>query len=259
MLKTIILDLDGTVYRGNEVIKGVPEAVAGLRQNGVKIFFLSNASMRTRKQMAEKLNRMGIPCSPGEVYNTAYATALYIKQKHPDAKVYPVSEGGLQEELALLGIKMTDGQDADIVAVGLDTKITYDKLLKAFRALVVNNAEFIATNVDHMYPTDKGMLPGSGTLVAFLEYGSSRKPFLIGKPEPHLAEMILREHGLKKNEVLIVGDSLESDLGMAKKMGIKCAIVLTGIATKKEIKKLPKKGQPEFVIDSLAELLSILQ
>src|SRR3989344_400877 len=94
-IKAILLDLDGTVYRGNEVIEGVPETIAKLRKQGMKIFFISNASMKTREEQMEKLRSMGIDCELNEIYNTAFATAGYIKKNYPNAKVYVISEGGL--------------------------------------------------------------------------------------------------------------------------------------------------------------------
>ena len=260
MFKAILLDLDGTVYRGKEVIEGVPQAIEAIRKLRMKIFFISNASMRTRKEQMEKLQGMDIDCKLGEVYNTAYATANYIRQHYPHAKVYVISEGGLQKEIALAGIKIIDGKDgerADVVAIGLDTKLTFEKLATALRA-IINGAVFIASNVDHVYPTEKGLLLGSGTIAAFLEYGTKKKPIVIGKPESHLIEALLANAHLKKNEVLIVGDNYETDLKVAKLMKIKCALVLTGLTQKKDLKNMKKSEQPDFVLKSAAEITKIL-
>lgn len=256
MFKAIILDLDGTVYRGNQVIKGVPEAIEQLRTKGIKVCFLSNASMKTRKQQAEKLKSMGISCSVKEMYNTAYATAVYLKRHHPKAKVLVVSEGGMQDELEARGLTVKWSEHADVVATGLDTKLTFEKLTMALRA-IKNGAVFIASNVDRVYPVESGLLPGSGTIAAFLEYGTRKKPIVIGKPEPHLFEAVLRDHKLKKNEVLVVGDSCETDIAAAKGMKMKCALVLTGLTKKSDLKKMKKKNRPDFVLKSAAELPKI--
>ena len=256
MFKAVILDLDGTVYHGLRVIKGVPEAINTLRKRGISIFFLSNASMRTRSEIATKLRKMGIPCKPEEVYNTSYATAVYVKKHHPKAKVFCITEGGLRKDMKALGIKVTDSEHADIVATGLDTKLTMEKLTTAFRA-IHNGATFIASNVDRMYPTENGLVPGSGTIAAFLEYGTGKKPIVIGKPSPRLISSVLEDTGLKKNEVLMVGDSYETDIRAAKAIGVKCALVLTGLTKKNS--SIPKKYKPDFILKSAAELPGIIQ
>ncbi|MBS3068588.1 HAD-IIA family hydrolase [Candidatus Micrarchaeota archaeon] len=257
MLKAILLDLDGTVYRGSRVIAGVPQAIAEVRKRGMKIFFISNASMRTRGEQAEKLKKMGIVCDIREMYNTAYATASYIKHHHPNSSIYVISEGGLKKEIELLGLKTTESENADVVATGLDPDINFEKLVKAFRA-IYNGAIFITSNADRIYPTEKGLLPGSGCIAAFLEYGTRKKPIIIGKPSPHLIEAILDDNNLKRSEVLIVGDNYETDLHAAKKMKIKCALVLSGITKKEEIDKIPKKDRPDFILKSAAELPNLI-
>ncbi|MDO8553650.1 MAG: HAD-IIA family hydrolase, partial [Candidatus Micrarchaeota archaeon] len=258
--------LDGTVYRGNQVISGVPEAIEQLRKRGIKIFFLSNASMKTRMQQAEKLQNMGIACTIKEMYNSAYATASYIAYHHPKATVHVVSEGGLQNELEAFcrrsaqsrtGLKVVTSENADIVAIGMDTKITFEKLITPLRA-IINGAVFIASNVDRIYPTEKGILPGSGTIAAFLEYGSGKKPIVIGKPESPIIEAVLKDNNLKRSEVLIVGDGLETDLKVAKRMKMKCALVLTGLAKMSDVKKLKKNDKPDFVLESVVELPKVL-
>ena len=255
--KAIILDLDGRVYTGNKVIPGVSKTIKQLRAKGIKIFFLSNASMKTRKQQAEKLQVMGINCKITEMYNTAYATASYIKHHHPKSTVYVVSEGGLQQELKAVGLKLAANEHATIVATGLDTKITFEKLTTALRA-IRNGAKFIASNVDRVYPTEKGILPGSGTIAAFLEYGTGKKPVVIGKPEPYMVEAVMKENKIKKKDLLIVGDNYETDLRAAKRMKIKCALVLTGLTKQKDVRKMKKKDKPDFVLKSVVELPSFL-
>lgn len=257
MIKGIIIDLDGTVYRGNQVIQNVPETIIKLRKAGLKIFFLSNASMKTRKEQAEKLKGMGIACEISEMYNSAYATASYIKKYYYEKSIYVISEGGLQQELEAKGLRLEDGENAGIVAVGLDTKLTFEKLVTGLRA-IRKGALFIASNVDRIYPTEKGILPGSGTVAAFLEYGTGKKPIVIGKPELHLIEAVLEENKLKNSEVLIVGDNYETDILVAKKAKMASVLVLTGITKRKDIEKLPKAKQPDYIIDNLTEVLGII-
>jgi len=191
------------------------------------------------------------------MYNTAYATASYIKRHHPKARVYVISEGGLKKEIKGIGLKTTENENANVVATGLDPHINFEKLVKAFRA-IYNGAIFITSNADRIYPTEKGLLPGSGTIAAFLEYGTRKKPIVIGKPSPHLIEAVLEDNDLKKKEVFIVGDNYETDLKAAKRLKIKCALVLSGITKKSEVEKLPKSARPDFILKSAAELMRII-
>ena len=254
MLKAIFLDLDGTVYTGSKAINGARETIRKLQEK-YAVFFVSNASMRTRTEQAQKLKTMGIHCKVDHMYNTAYATANYIKRNFPHAKVLVLSEGGLQKELKQLRIVITNNECAAIVATGLDTKLTFKKLTTALRALL-NGAIFIASNVDRRYPTEKGILPGSGTIAAFLEYGSEKKPMVIGKPNAYLFESILKEHRLKSSEVLVVGDNYETDICGAHNLKIKSVLVLSGLAKKQDIKKW--KVKPDYVIRSIMDLSELL-
>ena len=121
MLKAILFDLDGTIYAGKNPIKGAKETITKLRNSGLQIFFISNASMRTRKEVATRLNDMKIFCDEKEIYNSAYVSARYIAKNFPDANVYCISLGGLQQELREAGVKTTEKEDTNIVLAGLDT------------------------------------------------------------------------------------------------------------------------------------------
>jgi len=257
MIKAVLLDLDGTVFRGKTAIPGAEGALETLRRDGVKVFFLTNASTRSRKRTVEKLGGMGLAAHEGEVFGSAYMVADYIATKHPGKKVYCLSEGGIQDELLDKGIEVVEDESADIVAVGLDRKLTYEKLATAYKA-IANGAVFIASNDDATFPVEGGFLPGAGAMVAAVERSTGKKPIVLGKPNRYGVELLLKENKLKKEEALIVGDRIETDILTGKNCGMRTVLVLTGVAKKEDLKKLSGKDKPDFVIESVAGLPKLL-
>ncbi len=252
MLKTIILDLDGVIFLGQTIIPGVDKAIEELRKKGLMIFFLSNTSTKSRKSLMKKLVQMGVHALEKEIYSASYATAEYISKKYSNAKVYPISSGGIKKELNLKGIQIVDNENANIVAVGLDKAITYQKISIGFRA-IMNGALFIAASEDPSYPVVDGLLPGAGAIVGALRFSTNKKPIVIGKPNTYMLKMIMHEHNLKRNEVLMVGDMFDIDIRMAKRAKIKSILLLSGVANKEDVKK-NNKLRPDLVLNNLSEL-----
>lgn len=257
MIRTILLDLDGTVFRGKTAIPGAERTLEQLRLKGIKLFFITNANNKTRGQIVEKLKTMGIKAFREEIFSSAYATANYVSVNHPGKRVLCISSGGIQDELREKGISVVEDDSADVVVVGFDPTLTYDKLATAFRA-ISKGALFIATNQDATFPVEDGFLPGAGAMVAAVQYSTKKAPIVIGKPNKYGIELLLKENKLKKQEVLIVGDRIETDVRTGKLCSIKSALVLTGVAKKEDLKKLKKEEKPDFVLESLNELFSIL-
>jgi HAD superfamily hydrolase (TIGR01457 family) len=256
-IKAVLLDMDGTVFRGRTAIKGAAKALDRLRGSGVKIFFLTNSSTRTRKSNMEKLNAIGLHASEGEVFGSAYLVADYIATKYPGRKVFCISEGGMQEELAGKGVKVVQDDSADIIAVGLDRTLNYEKLAIAFKA-ISRGALFIASNEDISFPVEDGFLPGAGAMVAAVERSTGKKPVVLGKPNRYGVELLLRENGLKKSEALMVGDRIETDILTGKHAGVRSVLVLTGASKKADIKRLRERERPDFVIESVAKLPELI-
>lgn len=158
----------------------------------------------------------------------------------------------MEEELTLRGVKIVDNENADIVAVGFDRTLTYDKIAIAFKA-IIKGALFIASNEDPSFPVEDGLMPGAGVAVGALRFCTGKKPFVLGKPHTYMINMILRENNLKKDEVLMVGDRFDMDIKMAKKARIKSVLVLSGISSYEDVKKNGKL-KPDFVLKDLSEL-----
>ena len=254
-IRNIIFDMDGVLHVGNAPIPGAVEALAKIRGMGLKVFFLTNNGEHTREFFVERLRGFGFEAHVGEMYSSSYGAAEYIHEHFPGKRVFVFSEG-MEGELGKKGIAIDKTKNAEVVVASLDIELTYDKLVEAFRA-IVSGATFLASNEDSSYPVEDGLKPGAGAIVAALEKSTGRKPIVVGKPQPYLLDIIVKEHGLDKEETLMVGDRLETDILMAKQEGLKSCFVLSGVSAKEEIEKTGLK--PDFVIGSVAELPDILE
>ncbi len=245
-IKAFVLDLDGVVYRGSELIEGAEKRVAELKKRG-QVLFLTNNSLLSRSGYADKLQSMGVPADEKEVITSAYAAALYIKKRRSNARVFPIGEEGLLQELAQQRIEICN-TDCDIVLVGLDRNFNYEKLAKAME-FITNGAAFIATTTNKTLITERGLVPGTGAIVSAIEAATQKEPLVVGKPSKIMGEVLLKKLRAKPKEALIIGDRLESDIAFGKSLGMKTALVLTGAAKAEDLKK--SKIKPDYVLEKL--------
>jgi 4-nitrophenyl phosphatase len=248
--KGYLIDLDGTVYRGNEVIQEASEFIYELRKKGHSYLFLTNNSSKTQKQVSDKLNKLGIESSPEHVFNTSMATAKYIKQNFPGATCYCIGEEGLFDALEREEVKVTDEIDCDVVVIGIDRDITYEKLAKACLA-VRNGATFISTNSDNALPTERGLLPGNGAMTSVISVSTGVKPQFIGKPESIIVEQALEVLGTDKSDTILVGDNYHTDILAGINSGVDTLMVFTGVTPFEEYESLPVK--PTYYVQNLSE------
>lgn len=244
--KGFIIDLDGVVYRGNELISDSNKRIASAKKKA-KVLFLTNNSTKTRAEYVEKLRGFGINVDEGDIITSGYAAALYIKKNYKNPSVFVIGEEGLKRELEWQGIQIGWGE-CNIVLVGLDRTFNYSKIAKAFK-YIEGGADFIATNTDNTLITEKGMLPGAGAVVSALQTVCETEPILIGKPSEIIAKIALDRLKLKPEDVLLLGDRLETDIKMGKNVGMKTALVLTGYSKREEIEK--SKIKPDYILDRL--------
>ncbi len=248
--------MDGVLHRGKTVIPKAGETLNLLRKKGYRIFFLTNNGEHPREFFVERLKRFGIEAKIDELYSSSYGTARYIKENFPKKRVFVFSEG-MRNELEKNNIAIDNTNKAEIVVASLDTHLNYEKLVAAFQA-IISGAVFLASNDDSSYPIENGVLmPGAGAITAALEKSSGRTATIIGKPQPYLLDIILREHKLEKDETLMVGDRIETDILMAKQEGLKSAFVLSGVSHKDEVEKTGL--HPDYIIDSVANLPEVLE
>src|SRR5438552_10309022 len=232
----LILDMDGVLYRGNHPLPGARELIPALRAAGLSFILLTNNSTLTPQEYAAKLARMGITVDAGLVFTSGVATSLYLMQHYPKGGgVYVLGEPALLTMLTQLPEFRADGWQPDFVVVGLDFRLTYDSLQRACSA-IRSGAQFIATNADATLPVEGGELwPGAGSIVAAVRTCSGVEPVVIGKPNPYIGQMALLKIDLPPDEVLCVGDRLETDIALGAHIGTPTALVLTGASTREEI------------------------
>jgi NagD protein len=242
-----LLDLDGVVYRGGQAIPGAEEFIAWLQQTAQPFLFLTNHSARTPESFAHKVQAMGIAVEPKDFLSSATVTAEFLRRERGGKRVFAIGEEGLDRALAGAGIETVE-QLPDIVVVGFDRGIHYDLLARASR-FILAGAEFIGTNADGSYPLEDGPAPECGALLAAIEAATGRKPLVMGKPEPHMFEEALRRLGVGKNEAIMVGDRLDTDIAGAKRFGIPAVLVLSGATNREEAAR--GRPQPDRVLPNL--------
>lgn len=252
--KGYLIDLDGTMYKGTEKIEEAGQFVQKLNELNIPYLFVTNNSSRTPKQVAEKLVSFNIPATEEQVFTTSMATANYIAEQKKDASVYVIGEEGIKQAIEEKGLTFAQ-EDADFVVVGIDRDITYEKF--AVGAIAIRQgAQFISTNGDIAIPTERGLLPGNGSLTSVLSVTTTVQPTFIGKPESIIMEQAMRVLGTDVSETLMVGDNYDTDIMAGMNAGMDTLLVHTGVTTKELLQKYEK--QPTYVIDSLSEWIERL-
>jgi 4-nitrophenyl phosphatase len=247
--KGYLIDLDGTMYRGKEVIKEAGDFVRRLKEKGLPYLFVTNNSSRRPEQVAEKLKTFGISAEKEQVFTTSMATAQFIADKKPGSTAYVIGEEGIRSALEEKGIALQE-EKPDFVVVGIDRGINYEKLALACLG-VRNGAAFISTNGDIAIPTERGLLPGNGSLTSVVTVSTQTQPIFIGKPESIIMEQALEVLGVSKEETLMVGDNYDTDIKAGMNAGLDTLLVHTGVTTKEILKQMEE--QPTYVINTLDE------
>ncbi len=247
--KGYLIDLDGTIYRGTEEIKEAAGFIEGLRSRNIPYLFVTNNASRTPAQVAQVLCDFGIETAADQVFTSAMATATFIAERQSEASVYVIGEEGLLNAIQEKGFTLAD-ENPDFVVMGIDRKINYEKLVKACLA-VRNGATFVATNSDAALVTERGLLPGNGSIASVISVSTGIQPIFIGKPESIIVEQALKVLGVDKKDTIMVGDNYDTDILAGINAGIDTLLVHTGVTTKELLKNYQE--QPTHVIDTLAD------
>lgn len=247
--KGFLIDLDGTIYRGNEKIPEAVQFVQELYRRELPYLFVTNNSTKKPEQVAAHLQSMDVPAEAADVFTTSMATATYIANKKSEAKVYMIGEEGLQAALETKQLQLVD-KDPHFVVIGLDRKLTYEKLAKA-TLFIREGAIFVATNGDTALPSERGFLPGNGAIVSAVATSTNTKPTFIGKPETIIINQALNVLGTKKEETLMIGDNYATDISAGIRAQLHTLLVYTGVTTKEQLAKYDKK--PTYELESLAD------
>jgi HAD superfamily hydrolase (TIGR01457 family) len=257
-LTTFLIDLDGVVYRGNQLIPGAKEFILWLNANAKKYLFLTNNSFASETQVIEKLGRLGIVTDRSHVLGAGQAAVQIIAQRKPGASVFVVGEGPLTNLVKEHGMKIAneDWRTSDAVLVGLDRALSYQKLNDAIMA-VRNGADFIAINRDPLLPVAEGVIAGCGVMVGAIEGGSEITPEVVGKPEPMLLEQAMHQLDSKPEETIMIGDNNGIDVKAGLAAHTHTMLVFSGKDTPESLAK--STIRPEFVYDNLAAVMEDLK
>lgn len=247
--KGYLIDLDGTVYRGNEPIPEAIDFINELKNKGIPYLYVTNNSTTTPHKVALRLQNMGAPAAVENVLTTSQAAARFISQRKPGATVFFIGEEGLKLALEEEGLVLSD-EKPDFVVVGLDRQVTYEKFSKA--ALAVRaGATFVSTNSDVALVTEKGLEPGNGSLTALVSTTTGVDPIFIGKPEPIIVEQAIKQLKLSKEECIMVGDNYHTDILAGINAGCHTLFVSTGFTPLEELNSFGE--QPTYILNTLKE------
>ena len=249
--RLFLLDMDGTLYLGDEVLPGAVEFIRDLEEKGRRFIYLTNNSSRAGADYVPRLRRLGFPCAPENVLTSGMAAARYLNENYPGARVCLVGTRALARELVSAGITLDD-ERADVVLAGFDTELCYRKLERAVHFLR-RGAVFIAANPDLVCPMPRGeVLPDCGSICALLEKASGAAPRYIGKPERRLIDLASELTGIPNSEICCVGDRLYTDIACAKNAGAVSALVLSGETTPEMLESA--RVVPDYVFPGVREL-----
>ena len=259
MIRHVVLDMDGVLYRGDQVLPGAIETLHALRQQGVNVAFLTNNASRHRQELADKMARLGFPCSRDEVWGSAYTAARYLATEAPGAQAFLVGTSSMAREMREAGVAVVPTHEgATHVIVGLDPTLTYQKLVWAHYA-ICNGAQFIATNLDPTFPDSlTTTTPGGGAIVAALITSTGKRPLVMGKPETTGIALIASSWGVEGHAIAAVGDRLDTDIASGKAFGALGVLVLTGVSSRAEAEAAQGVEKPDIIINDLTELPAVL-
>ena len=236
--KGYLIDLDGTIYRGTEPIPAGKRFVEELQKRKLPFLFVTNNTTKSPKTVANRLaDEFDIHVAPETVYKATLATIDFMKTDGKGKKVYVIGEAGLIDLILAAGFTWEE-EVPDYVVVGLDNYLTYEKVVKATLA-IQKGATFIGTNPDKNIPTERGLLPGAGSVISFVETATQTPPIYIGKPEAIIMDKAVEVLGLQKEEVIMVGDNYETDIQAGIRNNIDTLLVLSGFTKEEDVPGLP--------------------
>jgi NagD protein len=245
-----LIDMDGVVYRSNRLIEGADRFIRELQRAGAPFLFLTNNSQRTRRDVATRLERLGIEVGEEHVFTCAMATARFLAEQKPGGTAFVIGEGGLLTALHRNGYAVVD-KEPDYVVVGEGRAVNFEMLEAALR-MILGGAKLVATNLDPNCPTEHGMRPGCGAIVAMLERASGVRAFSVGKPSPIMMRGARKELGLTAAETIVIGDSMETDILGGVQLGYKTILVHSGVTQPEDMANYAFR--PDRQVESLGHL-----
>jgi HAD superfamily hydrolase (TIGR01450 family) len=253
--KVLFFDLDGTVYLGNQLFKGVRELLEVLSEEKIPFFFLSNNSSKSTADYIKKLSDLKLKVTSNNLILSQHPTIAYLKSKHYQ-KIFLLGTGSLKKEFEEEGFNLTEN-NPEIVVLAFDQDLTYKRLVNA-SYMLQEGIPYIATHLDDKCPTEKGYIPDAGGIAAILFKTTDKMPRVFGKPNKEMLLFKLRELNLEPKDAIIFGDRLYTDIKMGREAGVTTCCVLSGETTLEMIDK-SKSFKPDYVIDGIWDILELFK
>lgn len=252
--KLFLLDIDGTVAIDSSLIDGTKEFMDYILKIGGKYIFITNNSTKSIKDYVDKFTKLGIKVDKTNFITASYATALYLREKYNNKKIFVIGTKSFIDELKCFNISVTEEIEDDIacVVVGYDNELEYRKVSKACELLLTRDIDYIGTNPDLVCPTKFGFVPDCGAICKMIECAVKREPIYIGKPNKIIVNLCLKETEFTKYETLVIGDRLYTDIACGINSEVDTALVFTGEATEEDIKNTQFK--PTYMFKTIKEL-----
>lgn len=258
-IRALILDMDGVIWRADTPIGDLPRIFQHIRARGLQYVFATNNSTKTSEQYAERLHSFGIEAEAWQVVTSSQAAAHAMAQTFPrGTRVFMIGEDGIRLALEEKGFEIVSVKNASLaqaVVMGMDRSVNFEKLCEA-TLLVRGGVPFYATNPDKTFPTPRGEIPGAGAWYSVVVTATNVEPIVAGKPYPFLMELALEKLGTKKEETLVVGDRLETDIAAGQAVGCPTALVLSGVSTSEQAEKW--KPKIDLVTNDLSTLMELI-
>ncbi len=249
--KAFICDMDGVIYHGNLLLDGVREFIEWLQNNDKQYLFLTNSSERSPLELQQKLARLGVSIDKKHFYTSALATAMFLQRQIPDGSAYVIGEAGLINAMYQAGYTMND-MNPDYVVVGEARTYSLETLTHAVN-LVERGARLIGTNPDLTGPIENGIMPATGALIAPIALATGVTPYFVGKPNPLMMRNALKILGCKREDTVIIGDRMDTDILSGIESEIDTVLVLTGVSTRETVKKCAYR--PGLILDGVKDIL----
>lgn len=250
-IKAFVLDMDGTIYLGNELFPFTKDFLTRVEETGRKFYFFTNNSSKSQQAYIEKLSNMGIPITKEQMMISSHVMIRFLLEKHPGKSVYVVGTPSLLNEFRSFGIPLVE-KDPDIVVLGFDTTLTYEKLSKACHS-IRNGCIYYGINPDLNCPMEGGtFIPDCGSMARLVETSTGRYPEFFGKPSKHTLNYMVQETGYRPDEIAIVGDRLYTDIAVADQSEVTSILVLSGESTLKDVENGDIK--PDLIVKDLSEI-----
>lgn len=256
--KLYLFDMDGTIYEEEKLFEGTLALLDAIKQNGGRFVFITNNSSKSVKDYIDKVNRLGIKADKDNFFTSSQATILYLKKNYPGKRIYCQGTKSFVRELQDAGLIVDEevSELADVILVGFDTEFTAQKMRNTCEMLQ-KDIPYIATNPDLACPVNFGFVPDCGSICKMYEFATGKKPIYIGKPEPTMVNIVRDKFGYKREETVVIGDRLYTDISAGLNAGVTAVCVLTGEATVDDITNGNIK--PTYTFESVKDIFSIIQ